>query len=397
MPYKNVLRQTAKDVPLDRLRSFRDRLELQQDKAHQLRTLRPTLLAHQDAFAEFFYDYFLHIDKTAAILQHETRPHKLRQNWRTWYASLFAGEVDDAFLAAVWKSGVAHVRVNIDQRYINLGYGLARTFCTDIINNEVETEQQLPALAALDALLDCCILVATDAFVEATTKCDREVVDGIAHHIRNPVTVIGGNAHLLKRINGSSAPMSQSLEAILYEAKRLEQLAGNISLYMDIFQREPQLRPVPVQELLAKALAPFAKQLSGVEVEMDIQPPDAELMADAGEVAIAMTRLLQEALNTIMESDEKWLRIGCQPAEEAAGHVEIIIDRSGPVPPEEIIQELFTPFVSLFPEGSGFDLPIARLVATKNLGSLSLLPQASQGLRMILTLPRPVRMGASLP
>lgn len=56
-------------------------------------------------------------------------------------------------------------------------------------------------------------------------------------------------------------------------------------------------------------------------------------------------------------------------------------------PPSEENERLFTPFFSTKPEGTGFGLPIARLVARKHHGTLSIQGEPGQGTRVIITLP----------
>jgi len=66
-------------------------------------------------------------------------------------------------------------------------------------------EERLPLMAAIDKKLYFCVLVATDSLVSVTSRCDRQVIEGIANQVRNPVTVIGGNIRrMLKQVERSS-------------------------------------------------------------------------------------------------------------------------------------------------------------------------------------------------
>jgi len=53
------------------------------------------------------------------------------------------------------------------------------------------------------------------------------------------------------------------------------------------------------------------------------------------------------------------------------------------------MENLFVPFYSSKPLGTGFGLPIAELAARKNLGDLSLEPVPEQGTRCVVKLPIP--------
>ncbi len=59
-------------------------------------------------------------------------------------------------------------------------------------------------------------------------------------------------------------------------------------------------------------------------------------------------------------------------------------------PPQEEIEKLFSPFFSTKSTGTGFGLPIARLVVKKHHGTLSIHPaEGQQGTSVTISLPNP--------
>ena len=56
-------------------------------------------------------------------------------------------------------------------------------------------------------------------------------------------------------------------------------------------------------------------------------------------------------------------------------------------PPTDESERLFTPFFSTKAEGTGFGLPIARLVARKHHGTLAIHGEKGEGTRVVITLP----------
>jgi signal transduction histidine kinase len=70
-------------------------------------------------------------------------------------------------------------------------------------------------------------------------------------------------------------------------------------------------------------------------------------------------------------------------------NVRIEIFNSGP-PPAEEIEKLFSPFFSTKATGTGFGLPIARLVVRKHHGTLSMHPgKEREGTSVTISLPGP--------
>ena len=107
--------------------------------------------------------------------------------WSRWYESFFRTKDEESFLTAQWNSGLNHVNAGIDHRYIGLAYALARGFLHRTASSRLDPGQHVPALELLDRLLDLCLLVETDAFITSLSKCDHEIILGIAHQIRNPL------------------------------------------------------------------------------------------------------------------------------------------------------------------------------------------------------------------
>ena len=44
---------------------------------------------------------------------------------------------------------------------------------------------------ALGRLFDLCLLIETDAFLSSSSRCELDVMAGVAHQVRNPLTIIG--------------------------------------------------------------------------------------------------------------------------------------------------------------------------------------------------------------
>jgi len=93
----------------------------------------------------------------------------------------------------------------MDQRFLNLGFALARQFCHDVLAAEAPPERYEPLVRAIDKVLDLCVLVETTAYIEAATRCDVEVIRGVVDRLRAPVTVIAGNLQRLHRKGPSRA------------------------------------------------------------------------------------------------------------------------------------------------------------------------------------------------
>jgi signal transduction histidine kinase len=90
-------------------------------------------------------------------------------------------------------------------------------------------------------------------------------------------------------------------------------------------------------------------------------------------------------------AQEPFIRISWRGKEKDLGFVEIEIFNNGKSPNLEDMDNLFVPFYSSKPYGTGFGLPIAQLAAKKNMGELYLERVPDQGTKCVIQLPVPAK------
>lgn len=385
--------KTPSQAPLHRLAFFREKLGLEDNAQDVFEPYRERLLAHKHEFAEYLYEYFIRIPETKSILSHETWPKVIKNNWSTTFEMLFSGPPEDEFMDYLWKSGVIHVRLSIDPRFINLAYSLSRTFCLRVVREEVDEPYTERAVEITNRMLDLCMLIATDAYLDSTTKCDRDVIRGIAHQLRNPLMVIAGYTRKLQKAMEPESPDMEALRTILEESKRLETLVADVSEYMELYREDAVREVLDVQELLDVALEHVRpNNPDRIPIRTNITPENRMAYADKRDITAALKHLLIDALETIEPSPDGsdfgvTITTRSDPRDER--YMEIVFFNTGEAPSPEELDILFTPFHSRAPMGAGFGLPIARLTANKNLGRLGLTPVPSKGLECAISLPRP--------
>lgn len=375
-------------APIDRLTFFREQVGLGPRDLATMQPYRAAFAGRQDEFGQFFFDYFWGISRTRLILEQERPVGNLGRVLGDWFGRLFSQDLDDAFLQYLWNSGARHVEVNLDQRYVNLGYCVARQFCQRLAGELVPVADRAAVAAAIDKLLDFCVLVATDSFITMTSRCDRQVIEGIAHQVRNPVTVIGGN---IKRLQSHTLPASsvnQAYERVLSENRRLERMVHDITVYNQLFQSDPRPQASDLASAAVAALNSLAGswRLADFDLAQDWAPDQRLVLADRRELETMFFYLLENGLEA-SEANGRKIRLSSRAA-GLEGFVELEIFNSGQAPAEGEIGGLMAPFHSSKPLGTGFGLPIASLVARRSLGQLSLGPAPGGGVRCLVLLPR---------
>lgn len=373
-------------APMDRLRGFQSQLGINQEDFARMAHLAETFLPEKDGFARRIFDHFHTIPTTRVILDHGPSRERMIRIWARWYEAFFQNRNQDAFLVSQWRSGLNHVAAGIDHRYISLAYAMVRKFMHEAAMTRLEPEHHSAAIDLVDRLLDLCLLVETDAFITSLTKCDLEIIRGIAHQVRNPLMVIGGNVLRLRKQLPAGDPRHEVYETMLLEANRLERMVRNVATYNEVFQREPRPVSCELAPLITSLLAELhpRKELR-VEVRLDSNHPT--MLADPDDLRVILFHLIQNSLENAADASQPEVRITSAQSENSEDFLDLRIFNNGPVPDPDSLESLFTPFYSTKALGTGFGLPIARLAVRKNHGHLSLISQPGEGTTCLVTLP----------
>jgi len=380
------------DIPYDKLVFFQEQLGLGSEQLKSLDPYRATFIAKKDEFADFLHERFFRISTTRMILERDERRGLMKDVWARWFETLFKTPWDESFFRYHWRSGLRHVEVNLDQSYLNLGYCLVRQFCDRITSKEVPAANRGNVTLTINKMLDLCLLVETNAYMAAISYCDREVMKGISHQIRNPITIIGGNAVRIQKRSSPNTDLYQACENIILESMRLERLVKDIAAYLDMFQREPKHTTVRLQDLISATLDKLAAaKPKDARISVVLDPSFPDVRGDARDLEAMFYYLLENSMEALT-AQNPYIEIKSYVKSFASFFLEIEIFNSGQPPKAEDLDDLAAPFSSSKPAGTGLGLPIAGLAAKRNLATLLLVPFPGQGTKTIVQLPLKVVM-----
>ncbi len=377
-------------VPYGKLSAFKEQLGLAGNALEALVPYRKVFIENSLAFSSYFYEVFMGIPDTRKIIEGLENPQSLKDAWANWFRTVFMLELDENFLAYLWRIGIRHVEVNLDQRYSNLGFSVVRQFCRQVTEKEVPPSAATQVTFLIDKILDLCLLVETSAFIEASSRCDIEIIKGIADRIRNPITIIGGNLKRIQKLLDAKDPSYCVVEDIISQSSKCESMVADIKTYVDMFQKEsypvkislPDLVKLVLDELASK---PYAHK---VDVETYMDPLASSIEADPPDIKAAFYQVLENAFEAAAAYSAPRVRITSGPYRAPFNAVKITIFNSGIPPRAEDMEKLFSLFYSTKSGGSGFGLPIARLAVRKNLGRITLEPLPGEGTRVMIVLPK---------
>ncbi len=374
-------------VPYGRLLMFIDKLKLDEKDMDRLKSHARAFTEKKGEFAEFFFNAFFEIPETRMILERHEKGRLLKKIWEQWFESLILRGLERAFHNYLWQVGLRHVDIGLDQRFSNLGFSLVRQFCHGIILSEIPEGERTEISVIIDRLIDLCVLIETSAFIEASTRCEREVIKGIADKVRNPVTVIGGNIQRLKKKADPESTVYRVYEDLILETSRLEQMVFDIKTYNEMYERDPEYSFVLPEAAIRTALERLMPRVNELKVKVEMSLGSSLFVkADRKDMDQLFYYILQNCLDAV-DKENPLITINGRPGDTPPNSIVLEVFNTGIPPKEEDLHKLFSPFFSTKPGGTGLGLPIARLALRRNFGNISVTPVSSQGTKVTIVLP----------
>lgn len=267
----------------------------------------------------------------------------------------------------------------------------------------------------------------TDWFADAPRIVDLAVPGGVGRwEVRRTTFRLGGQRHDLLVLSDVSRPLREeerqawqrlirvighelgnslgpimsiagSLDALLHrdppppdlhdDLRRGLQVIGSRAESLSRFTAAyARLAKLPPPRLAPVVLKPLLLRVAGLEtrVPVAVRPgPDVTLTADSDQIEQLVINLLRNAAEATLEVGGHGVAIGWRQTPRG---VDVWIDDDGPGPPKS--SNLFVPFYTTKPGGSGIGLVLCRQIAEAHGGTLALEPgPAGTSCRATLTLP----------
>lgn len=212
-----------------------------------------------------------------------------------------------------------------------------------------------------------------------------ELAAGVAHDLRNPLTVIRSAAQCLA---SGACPPAEAAEAAQAIQRGVDRADRTIRSLLEMGRpAEFQPRLLCAGQLIRETAALFAGEArrQGVALLEEAQAGHS-LHADEGLLTRALSNLCRNALQATPSGGT--VRIGSRSFRFNGNEVDVLfVEDTGHGIPSAIRPRLTTPFFSTRPGGTGLGLSVTQRVAARHRGRLALQPRARGGTRALLMLP----------
>ena len=237
------------------------------------------------------------------------------------------------------------------------------------------------------------LITATEKAKESS-KMKSSFIKQISHEIRTPLNILSGFSQVLttEGVELDNHEKAKIAQDIVENTNRITNLVNKMLELSDagsrnVIERNDQ---VLVAHIAGDAVA--ATNLAdnrdvNFEMQVEAEAENVSVMTNNDSAVRALSLILDNACKFTAKSDNREVRL-CVKANPDT--VEMIVEDNGiGVPPEEA-EHIFEEFVQLdeFYEGTGIGLTIARSMARRMGGDVTLDTSYSPGARFILSLPR---------
>lgn len=221
------------------------------------------------------------------------------------------------------------------------------------------------------------------ALREQEQQAWQRIVRVLSHEINNSLTPIKSIAHSIKRMLSRVPDLPRAAE-IQDGLNLIETRSGALGRFLRAYAQlarlpKPQMRDVQVASLVHRV----AELENRLPVRVD-GGADLEITADPDQLEQLLINIVRNAVDATMEAGAGGgVTIGWKPVD---GALQVTIDDEGPGLPDT--SNLFVPFFTTKPTGSGIGLALSRQIAEAHGGTLSLANREGvRGCRATLRLP----------
>ncbi|HWP34518.1 MAG TPA: GAF domain-containing protein, partial [Thermodesulfobacteriota bacterium] len=217
-----------------------------------------------------------------------------------------------------------------------------------------------------------------------------QLVSGVAHELNNPLAAIMGYTQLLLR-HAADPRVARDLAQVLGQAERAARIVQNLLSFAR--KHRPEKRRLALGDVVRAALdlQGYDLRVSGIEVDLALDPAAPAVMADFHQLEEVVVNLLVNAKQAILEARRSGrIRIETRavPFDGQPG-VRLSVRDDGPGIPREHLHRVFDPFFTTKPVGvgTGLGLSICFGIVQEHGGRIWIESEPGAGATVVIELP----------
>ncbi len=212
-----------------------------------------------------------------------------------------------------------------------------------------------------------------------------QLTAGLAHELRNPLGTIRASAEMLMKPAARNRPevRDEMADYILSEVNRMN---GLVSRFLD-FARPLRIHPIETDlGLVLRDVEREQTELAksrGVKLSIQEQAGDAVFSFDRDLLRVALSNLIQNAIQASTTGQEVELRTESSPQK-----VTIFVTDHGEGIATQDLESVFNPFFTTKPKGVGLGLALVTKIVDEHRGRIDVRSELGKGTTFEVVLPR---------
>jgi signal transduction histidine kinase len=209
------------------------------------------------------------------------------------------------------------------------------------------------------------------------------LVNGVAHEIRNPITIIGGFTRRIKILTNENNGLQRYTDIILSETERLERIVRKVDELAKVQSASllpDRLEPV-IETVLERFKSLSEKQQVEIVTSIDDDLPAVEM--DASQMVTALSNIFENAFESMMEHGRILLKVN----RDKENRIEITVQDTGSGIAQNQLDSIYDPFVTSKTRGAGLGLTMVHQIVMNHHGELKITSQEGEGTTVTIWLP----------
>ena len=231
------------------------------------------------------------------------------------------------------------------------------------------------------------------------TELQRKEVDAwrnltrvLRHEMMNSITPIVSLVETAQDIvrldlpaNESSADLAEALDVVATRSRGLVNFVEAYRSFTSI--PEPKLEDFSVKSLLDRVLSltTAENKQANIKAEVFVQPEDLKIKGDVGQLEMILLNLVKNARESFDKktgNEERRITLRAGADSKSKPFIEVEDNGSGIAP--ELLEEIFIPFFTTKPTGTGVGLSISRQIMQLHGGDVRVGSSLGGGARFVL-------------
>lgn len=211
-------------------------------------------------------------------------------------------------------------------------------------------------------------------------KLAGEIAAGVAHEIRNPLTVISGFIQMMN--TDEKSPHKPYMDLIHSEINRIELI---IDEFLVLSKPEvAKLEQIEMKQLLADIQKLFSLECKQRNINLPIllNDIDVSIKGNLNQIKQVFINLIKNAIEATQENGEIKIEL-CKEDD----FIYISIKDNGVGIPENVLNRIFEPFYTTKSKGTGLGMMITNKIVTAHNGHIKIRSTVNVGTEIILSFP----------